>query len=62
VEQGVFIGDDALSYGGEKAIEAYYKYSVSDGIDVTLDYQSINNPVHNLDRGHFFGLRVHARF
>jgi high affinity Mn2+ porin len=60
----VYIGDGALSYGGEKAIEAYYKYSVAEGIDVTLDYQSIINPGHNLDRGpiNFFGLRVHAQF
>ncbi len=60
----VYIGDGALSYGGEKVLEAYYKYGVMDGVDVTLDYQFIANPGHNLDRGpvNIFGLRLHAQF
>jgi high affinity Mn2+ porin len=60
----VYIGDGMMTYGGEKALEAYYKIGVADGIDLTLDYQSIFNPGHNLDRGpvNVFGLRVHAQF
>ena len=60
----VYIGDGALSYGGEKVLEAYYKYGVMDGVDVTLDYQFIANPGHNVARGpvNIFGLRLHAQF
>ncbi|BBU64197.1 hypothetical protein MSC49_41320 (plasmid) [Methylosinus sp. C49] len=60
----VYIGDGALSYGGEKVIEAYYKLNLIDGVDLTVDYQIIGNPGHNLDRGpvNVFGLRMHAQF
>ena len=60
----VYIGDGALSYDGEKGVEAYYKYGVRDGIDVTLDYQFFSNPAHNLDRGpvSVFGIRLHGAF
>ncbi|MGH6936456.1 MAG: carbohydrate porin [Methylocella sp.] len=60
----VYIGDGALSYDGEKGMEAYYKYGVRDGIDVTLDYQFFPNPAHNLDRGpvSVFGIRLHGQF
>jgi high affinity Mn2+ porin len=60
----VYIGDGGLSYGGEKGMEAYYKWGVLDGFAVTFDYQFLANPAHNLDRGPvaFFGLRLHAEF
>ena len=47
----VYIGDGALSYAGEKVLEAYYKYGFGDGIDATLDYQLLVNPAHNSARG-----------
>jgi high affinity Mn2+ porin len=60
----VYIGDGGLSYGGEKVLESYYKYNVRDGVELTLDYQLIGNPGHNLARGpvNVFGLRLHAQF
>lgn len=60
----VYIGDGALSYDGEKAMEAYYKWGIVDGLDITFDYQFLPNPAHNLDRGpvSVFGLRLHAEF
>jgi high affinity Mn2+ porin len=60
----VYIGDGALSYGGEKALEAYYKFWLGKGVDVTFDYQLLANPAHNLDRGpvNIFGVRLHAEF
>jgi high affinity Mn2+ porin len=60
----VYIGDGTLSYGGEKVLETYYKCSLSEKIDATLDYQFIGNPGHNLARGpvSVFGLRLHAQF
>jgi high affinity Mn2+ porin len=59
-----YIGDGRLSYGGEKAMEAYYKYNLSEGVDLTFDYQLVGNPAHNLDRGpvNVFALRAHAQF
>ncbi|HEY8261312.1 MAG TPA: carbohydrate porin [Methylosinus sp.] len=60
----VYIGDGALSHGGEKVLETYYKCTVRDGLELTLDYQFIGNPGHNLARGpvNVFGLRLHAQF
>jgi high affinity Mn2+ porin len=60
----VYIGDGALSYGGEKGMEAYYKWGVLDGFDVTFDYQFFADPAHNLDRGpvSVFGIRLHGEF
>jgi high affinity Mn2+ porin len=62
--RSVYIGDGALSYGGEKAMEAYYKWGVLDGLAVTFDYQLLAAPAHNLDRGpvSVFGIRLHAEF
>jgi high affinity Mn2+ porin len=60
----VYIGDGALSYGGEKANELYYKFGINDSFDVTFDYQLIVNPGHNSARGpvNVFGVRMRAGF
>ncbi len=60
----VYIGDGALSYGGEKNLEAYYKLGFTKQIDATLDYQLIVDPGHNTARGpvNLFALRLHAQF
>ncbi|MBY6243299.1 carbohydrate porin [Methylosinus sp. Sm6] len=60
----VYIGDGGISYAGEKVFETYYKYNMRDGIELTLDYQFIGNPGHNVARGpvNVFGLRLHAQF
>jgi high affinity Mn2+ porin len=60
----VYIGDGALSYAGEKNMEAYYKIGFGKDIDATLDYQLLVNPAHNSARGpiNVFGLRVRAAF
>ncbi len=60
----VYIGDGALTYGGEKATELYYKYTVNDWLDFTLDHQLIVNPGHNSARApaNVFGVRMHAAF
>jgi high affinity Mn2+ porin len=61
---GVYIEDGAMTYAGEKVLEAYYKHNLFEGVDLTLDYQLIANPAHNLARGpvNIFGLRLHAQF
>lgn len=60
----VYIGDGALSYAGEKNMEAYYKLGFGKNMDVTFDYQLLVNPAHNAARGpiNVFGLRCRAAF
>lgn len=61
---GLIIGDNGMTYGGEKVIESYYRYRLRDGVDLTLDYQLVGNPAHNADRGpvNIFGLRLRTVF
>ena len=60
----VYIGDGALTYGGEKNMEAYYKLGFGKDLDATFDYQLLVNPAHNSARGpiNVFGLRLRAAF
>jgi opacity protein-like surface antigen len=60
----VYIGDGALSYAGEKNMEAYYKLGFGKDMDATFDYQLLVNPAHNAARGpvNVFGLRLRAAF
>ncbi len=62
--KSVYIGDGALSYGGEKNMEAYYKIGFGKNIDATLDYQLLVNPAHNIARGpiNVFALRLRGAF
>ncbi len=61
---GIMLGDGRLNYGGEHILEAYYKYSIADGIHLTGDFQFVDNPGYNRDRGPvpIFGLRLHGEF
>lgn len=61
---GLILGDGALSYSGERILEAYYKYTIADGLHVSADYQFVDNPGYNLARGpvSLFALRLHAEF
>lgn len=61
---GAILGDGALSYGGEHIFETYYKYAIADGVNVTADYQFVDNPGYNQARGpiSLFALRFHAEF
>ena len=63
-ERSVYIGDGALSYAGEKNLEAYYKLGFGKNMDATFDYQLLVNPAHNSARGpiNIFGLRLRAAF
>ncbi len=59
---GILIGDGQLPHpGAEEIIEAYYQASVLSFAQLTLDYQWINHPAYNLDRGpvSVFAIRVH---
>ena len=60
---GVLIGDGRLPHAGhEDILETYYEMAVVAAVHVTLDYQWVQNPGYNRDRGpvSIFALRVHA--
>ena len=59
---GFILGDGGLNYGLEKILEAYYTAHVWRGISVAFDYQHVNNPGYNQDRGpvSVFSFRVHV--
>jgi high affinity Mn2+ porin len=62
---GIVIGDGALPHPGpEQILEAYYRYNLSSLWHVTLDYQFVNNPSYNRDRGpvSIIATRLHADF
>ena len=62
---GGIIGDGQLPEAGpEQILETFYSYSVFSWARVTADYQLINDPAYNRQRGpvSLFGLRLHAQF
>jgi high affinity Mn2+ porin len=61
---GFIIGDGRLNYGYEEILEAYYLCKVADHIFVTPDFQFVQNPAYNRDRGpvSIGGVRVHIEF
>ena len=61
---GILIGDGQLNYRPEKIFEAYYAYSLNKWATLTFDYQFIDNPAYNADRGpvSVFSGRLHAQF
>lgn len=62
---GVLVGDGRLPHPStEKIAELYYSWHPWTPIAVTLDYQFVDNPGYNRDRGpmHVFGLRLHGQF
>jgi high affinity Mn2+ porin len=61
---GILIGDGRLDhYGLEKIVETYYNAAIVDGVTVSVDYQHIENPAYNAERGpvSIFGFRFHAQ-
>src|SRR6266404_1351319 len=62
---GGIIGDGQLPNAGpEQILEAYYRVGVFSFAHVAFDYQFINHPAYNRDRGpvSIFGLQLHLRF
>lgn len=62
---GVLIGDGRLPRPGpEQILETYYSLSVFKAAHLALDYQWINHPAYNRDRGPatVVALRLHAQF
>lgn len=62
---GILIGDGMLPhYGNEEAVEAYYKVGLTEWLATTADYQFVERPAYNRDRGpvSIFSMRLHAQF
>jgi high affinity Mn2+ porin len=62
---GLLIGDGQLpNYGVEQILETYYSYALTSSTKVSVDYQFINNPAYNRDRGpaNVFAARLHSQF
>ena len=61
---GILAGDGNLNYGWEKIVETYYDFKIWKSVHSSLDYQFIDNPAFNRDRGpvSVFGARVHWEF
>lgn len=61
---GFIIGDGKLTYGNESILETYYNARLSKSFWLTADYQFVNNPAYNKDRGpvHVFAIRGHIEF
>ena len=48
---GFMLGDGTLNYAPEEIAELYYLYKVIPGFDFTGDFQYVQNPAYNSDRG-----------
>ncbi len=61
---GILAGDGTLTYGLEEILETYYDFAIWKTVHATLDYQFINHPAFNRDRGpvSVFGARLHWSF
>ena len=62
--QGFLLGDGRLAYGPEQILETYYSLQVAKPLALSLDYQFINNPGYNKDRGpvSVLSFRAHLEF
>ena len=62
---GVLIGDGRLPHPGpEEIIETYYDHPLGKVVHVALDFQFVDNPAYNRDRGPvaIVAARMHAQF
>jgi hypothetical protein len=61
---GFLLGDGRLTYGLERILEAYYRCHVLPYVDASLDYQFVENPGYNRDRGpaHVLALRLRIAY
>jgi hypothetical protein len=61
---GFLLGDGRLNYGRENIVETYYTLHAWRGVYPSFDFQHINNPGYNRDRGPVLvvSLRLHLEF
>ena len=61
----ILVGDGRLPHpGAERIVEAYYDWALTKAVHVSLDYQYVQNPAYNRDRGpaSIGAARIHAQF
>ena len=62
---GILVGDGKLPHPGpEKIVETYYNVALFGYVQLTVDYQWVDNPGYNRDRGpaSIFAVRTHVQF
>ncbi|MGA2192712.1 MAG: carbohydrate porin [Nitrospirota bacterium] len=61
---GFLLGDGRLNYGLEQITEAYYRIQLGRYVQISPDFQFIQNPGYNKDRGpaEVYSLRVHLSY
>jgi high affinity Mn2+ porin len=62
---GILVGDGSLpSSAPEQVIETYYSFAVASFAHLSADYQFVNNPAYDRDRGpvSVFGVRLHLQY
>jgi high affinity Mn2+ porin len=61
---GFLLGDGRLNYGRENIVETYYALHAWRGIYPSFDFQYVDHPGYNRDRGPVFipSLRLHLEF
>jgi hypothetical protein len=61
---GILLGDGGLDYGLEQALEVYYNIQLEPYFQISPDFQFIQNPGYNKDRGpaEVYGMRAHLTF
>lgn len=62
--QGFVVGDGAIRYGAERVLETYYRFQPIRHVQLSADYQHIDHPGYNRDRGpaDVIGFRVHLEY
>jgi high affinity Mn2+ porin len=62
---GILVGDGQLERPAtERILESYYQLAVARWAQLSVDYQYVENPAYNTQRGpaSIFGVRLHAQF
>jgi len=62
---GILVGDGRLpNSAGEMVWESYYSLQIQDGVLLSMDYQLVNHPAYNRDRGpiSILAARAHLQF
>lgn len=61
---GFIIGDGRLNYTPEQIVETYYNWEAMKHINITVDFQGVDNPAYNADRGPvaIMAVRVHLEY
>ena len=61
---GMLLGDGSLNYGLAQTLETYYRIQICRCVQLSPDFQFIQNPGYNRDRGpvEVYGLRLHLSY